>query len=690
MGKRKWEVLYSKLKTLTKIEMVALKRENQQWLPSLDTMSVGPALANAIMKAMANKGRIEFRRRAAWFYCWLLTGRRHTGLWLFLRIGEASRDDQDRHSNQDNRGNKDDKERKDENKNDNEEDEDNKGPNPGGAVLDAESAFKDSAEYLSKYINCNVTVECIEKNGAVYACMLVKKVQGSTAKIYRAYLVISQNKTLLAIGVPRSGVPSLKRGLLYGLEATIPQNFAVKPWRLQTSYFDRALLERLQRNEQTVYPRRDSLAKGSTDEDSGDEDSTDEDCWDEDSLDDSGEEDPAQFEQMLKESVVVPLQEAPQPRSSNTSTTGASFMEVDCGVPFDQVGSQTSSSSDSKSGLSSRTRKRTLVVPVAGKDWRPGCSRDIEAWVQPGDRPAENAEDEVGATAPRQKRVSRLQVLKRAPGLQEGVPSKDSKSNVIKGPAEMDSQTTRRRSLRKPSGKKKGVSTERRTVYKKLEELWLEIAETRSQSEMEELKQILEDTYNQRRLIAASPLPEFFLQEEILCMEAKIRFGSDIKELEEKLRNALKIFSEAHNEEFPLEGLTLRDLCLYLEDGTSPSLVTERCVPKHITDDSPRIYTMGRHLWINAGTTAETIKIASGSLERALVLCLVLYYVKYLDYPEAFWRVLYVLQSILNPRDDPPTPPTGRNGQKCEVTEKMRCLVDLLTIKKETNESEKE
>ncbi|KAL3218388.1 hypothetical protein MRX96_050730, partial [Rhipicephalus microplus] len=155
------------------------------------------------------------------------------------------------------------------------------------------------------------------------------------------------------------------------------------------------------------------------------------------------------------------------------------------------------------------------------------------------------------------------------------VPSKDSKSNVIVRPAEMDSQTTRRRSFKKPSGKKKGISTERRTVYKKLEELWLEIAETRSQSEMEELKQTLEDTYNQRRLIAASPLPECFLQEEILCMEAKIRFGSDIKELEEKLRNALKIFSEAHNEEFPLEGLTLRDLCLYLEDGTSPSLVTE-------------------------------------------------------------------------------------------------------------------
>uniref|UniRef100_A0A6M2DB44 Uncharacterized protein n=1 Tax=Rhipicephalus microplus TaxID=6941 RepID=A0A6M2DB44_RHIMP len=204
---------------------------------------------------------------------------------------------------------------------------------------------------------------------------------------------------------------------------------------------------------------------------------------------------------------------------------------------------------------------------------------------------------------------------------------------------------------------------------------------------MGEFKQILEDTYDQRRLIAASPLPEFFLYEEILFKEAEIRFGSYIEKLEEKLRKMLRIFSKAHNEEFPLEELTLRDLCRYLEEGTSPSLVTEGPVPKYRTDDSPRIYTMGGHLWINAGTPAETIKIASGSLERALVLCLVLYYVKYLDYPEAFWRVLYVLQFVLNPSDDPPTPPTGRNGQTCEVTEKMRCLVDLLTSEEDTSES---
>ncbi|KAH8020885.1 hypothetical protein HPB51_007997 [Rhipicephalus microplus] len=219
------------------------------------------------------------------------------------------------------------------------------------------------------------------------------------------------------------------------------------------------------------------------------------------------------------------------------------------------------------------------------------------------------------------------------------------------------------------------------------EELWLDIAETRSESEMEEFKQILEDTYDQRRLIAASPLPEFFLYEEILFKEAEIRFGSDIEKLEEKLRKMLRIFSKAHNEEFPLEELTLRDLCRYLEEGTSPSLVTEGPVPKYRTDDSPRIYTMGGHLWINAGTPAETIEITSGSLERALVLCLVLYYVKYLDYPEAFWRVLYVLQFVLNPSDVPPTPPTGRNGLTCEVTEKMRCLVDLLTSEEDTSES---
>ncbi|XP_037503178.2 uncharacterized protein LOC119377972, partial [Rhipicephalus sanguineus] len=169
-----------------------------------------------------------------------------------------------------------------------------------------------------------------------------------------------------------------------------------------------------------------------------------------------------------------------------------------------------------------------------------------------------------------------------------------------------------------------------------------------------------------------------------LCMEAEIRFGSDINALEEKLLHATRVLSVVQNEEF-----TLRNLCEFLEEGTSPSFITEGPVPPIRRDESPRIYTMHGTLWIDAGNVGETVTIASGRLERALVLCLVLYYIKLLAYPEAFWRVLYVLQFILNPSDDPATPPTQRNGQPCEVTERMRYLSDLLTGNGETSGPEK-
>ncbi|KAL1436544.1 hypothetical protein MTO96_049450 [Rhipicephalus appendiculatus] len=105
MGEHKWKALYSRLKTLTKLEIVALKKENQPWLTSLETISLDDAatVADAIMEAMEAEGRIEFRRRAAWLYCWLLTVRRNAGPWIFLPIGKKKKnsEDDDKKANQD-------------------------------------------------------------------------------------------------------------------------------------------------------------------------------------------------------------------------------------------------------------------------------------------------------------------------------------------------------------------------------------------------------------------------------------------------------------------------------------------------------------------------------------------------------------------------------------------------------------
>ncbi|KAL3216144.1 hypothetical protein MRX96_033166 [Rhipicephalus microplus] len=66
MGKRKWNVLHSRLKVLTKLEIKALKKENQSWLSSLKTIPLDDpsAVADAIMKAVADKRGTECRRRA--------------------------------------------------------------------------------------------------------------------------------------------------------------------------------------------------------------------------------------------------------------------------------------------------------------------------------------------------------------------------------------------------------------------------------------------------------------------------------------------------------------------------------------------------------------------------------------------------------------------------------------------------
>ncbi|XP_049272835.1 uncharacterized protein LOC119396033 isoform X1 [Rhipicephalus sanguineus] len=772
MGWRKWKALYSRLKALTKLEIVALKKENQSWLPSLETMLLDDAAAvsTAVMEAMEDEGRKQFRRRAAWLYCWLLSVRRHLGPWNFLPLRQKSKEDN-----------------KDDNKKGN--NKDNKGNNKDDAVRDVEAAFKKCAAKLKSF-ECYVTIECVVKNGAVYACLLVKDRKVASDKVYSIYLVMSPNKELLATSVPGS----LKRRLTSALDAAFP-DIGIKSLPLKSGYFDRALLESVQRHERIVEPRADSVDELSAEKDCADEDSADE---------DSADEDP-----MLEESMPNTPRAASQPDSSNTSThrLGACSMEVDYAVPFTQDysqpsslngniqgpgasamevdrvasvtegSSQSSSSNDGKPLPYGRAQREPRPASFTLDDSQPGCSKDSEPWKEfsaakkAGPAPVTYGDSQPGCSkgsrpwsGSRTRKgpvVAPIACDDSQPGCSRGLPNEDSSDDDITEPGEFNPQavydkalkkvdglkaailainnnirgnkTTRtheitvgklcaaidefcvneassaeertrmlnavreklaqtcptfvwkedtgRSSFRKPGGKKRTSSAQ--GVYGKLEKLW-STTDKNSQSDMDEMKKRLEDTCKERHEIAASPLPAFFLDEDILCMEAEIQFGCDINALEQKLLHAARFLSVIQNEE-----LTLRNLCEFLEEGTSPSFVTEGPVPPIRRDESPRIYTMHGTLWIDAGNVGETVTIASGRLERALVLCLVLYYIKLLAYPEAFWRVLYVLQFILNPSDDPATPPTQRNGQPCEVTERMRYLSDLLTGNGETSGPEK-
>ncbi|KAL1436543.1 hypothetical protein MTO96_049449 [Rhipicephalus appendiculatus] len=421
---------------------------------------------------------------------------------------------------------------------------------------------------------------------------------------------------------------------------------------------------------------KESMQEDSVDEDSTDEDSTDEDYTDEDSWgDDSVNEEPVQAEPALKESTHDTPQEAPQPGSSNTSThgLGACFIEVDYVVPFTQVYSQTSSSNN---GAGSIQGPGTSAMEVDGA-----------ASVTQESSPSSSS---------------------------SGVPNKAPEDKNVEEPVVFDPQAVYDEALQEVAGLKEAIilinsqlkgNYTGRTFDNTVRKLCSSIDEfcANKAKDPDERARMLKAV----REKLAQACPPFVWREDTgkcsfkkpvgekkasvaegpavydadeLCKEAEIRFGTDIDALEHKLLEAVGILSAAQNKDF-----TLRDLCEFLEDGTSPSLVTEGLVPENLRDDSPRIYTMGGRLWVNAGTAAETVEIADGRLERALVLCLVLYYIKNLDYPEAFWRVMYVLQLVLNPSGDPPNPPKQRNGKKCSVTWRMRYLLDLLGKERDTS-----
>ncbi|XP_075751705.1 uncharacterized protein LOC119174475 isoform X5 [Rhipicephalus microplus] len=476
---------------------------------------------------------------------------------------------------------------------------------------------------------------------------------------------------------------------------------------------------------------KDGAGEDGTDEEPADEDYTSKEDASDSSLQYSSLEDSLRVEPVLKESSPDTMQEEVKPASSNSSLpfiyesiqgTGTSAMEVGVATVAKES-SQSSSSSDRKQSRRARATKKPGPTPVTNKDSQAGSSRGVQS-EKPEDGDIKEP-DEVDPKAVYQDalkeveglesiinklnsgkiyigRSHEIEVRKLCLALHEFCSRKARNPDVRKrmldavrhelsiscplfvweevefsAPVEQPLQDTSKKTPKKQSEKKKktkqGTSARKSSAYAKLKKLWSEINKS-SESDKNRMRKLLEDTYEDRRAVPPSTLPEFFLDEYILSMEAEIRFGSDISALEEKLRKMAVVLSTALNRDF-----TIRAVCEYLDEGTSPSLITEGLVPVDYRDNSPRIYTMNGRLWIYTGSPGKTVEITSGRMERALVLCLVLYYIKYIDYPEAFWRVMYVLQFVLIPSDPPPPVPTRKNVPVCQVTYKMRGLLDLLT-----------
>lgn len=64
---------------------------------------------------------------------------------------------------------------------------------------------------------------------------------------------------------------------------------------------------------------------------------------------------------------------------------------------------------------------------------------------------------------------------------------------------------------------------------------------------------------------------------------------------------------------------------------------------------TPHIVTSSEGIRIFAGGPNEAIQLFTGGLERALILCLLLYYIKSLEYPYTFSQMLLLTQKLVLP-----------------------------------------
>lgn len=154
-----------------------------------------------------------------------------------------------------------------------------------------------------------------------------------------------------------------------------------------------------------------------------------------------------------------------------------------------------------------------------------------------------------------------------------------------------------------------------------------------------------------------------------LCIEAELRFGSKIADLERKLVAVEKVFAEKEG----TDG-NLLVMMKHLRGNTPHSLITEMALPHgEIQVTAPHIYTSSSEIWIYTGSREQIIQLSSGNLQRALILCLLVYYLKNLTYPFAFSQMLILVQKIVVPEEPVP---------KGQVGNRLRTLLAQLKKKK--------
>lgn len=86
---------------------------------------------------------------------------------------------------------------------------------------------------------------------------------------------------------------------------------------------------------------------------------------------------------------------------------------------------------------------------------------------------------------------------------------------------------------------------------------------------------------------------------------------------------------------------TLQDVEKQIQlHGAKHFLISEVEAPEDVVLNSPHIYLSSEKILVHGGTAHELIR-ANGTTENVLVMCLALYYIKNLSYPQALAQPLF-------------------------------------------------
>ncbi|XP_070385032.1 uncharacterized protein [Dermacentor albipictus] len=172
------------------------------------------------------------------------------------------------------------------------------------------------------------------------------------------------------------------------------------------------------------------------------------------------------------------------------------------------------------------------------------------------------------------------------------------------------------------------------------------------------IKVLLEATLEARRKSPENELPVYFLNPDVLALEAELRFEASFEDMLAKLQHICKMLGRK----------SFIEIDEYLRPKKAEvALISLETHERGVPIPGPCIIAQDGHKVVCKG---HTIDLAAGSsLEHALIICITLYFILDITYPNAFGQTLGLVQTALAKREPFP---------RCLMSHKLTlCLKQL-------------